>query len=133
MAKKQVSVVSAVFLLQLCLGVFFIVLGISNLTNYNSDWSELKRAFGKNDSLSLAMAVVELVMGAILVFGLFLSVSADLTKLLGIALFILWALYIVLAFFIQNFLEPNFLAWLYPLSWHGIILISLWIVNKKYM
>jgi hypothetical protein len=133
MAKKQVSIVSALSLLQFCLGVFFIVLGVSNLTNYNSDWSELKRAFGKNDGLSLAMAVVELVMGAILVFGLFLSVSADLTKLLGIVLFILWALYIVLAFFIQNFLEPNFLTWLYRLSWHGIILISLWIVGKKYI
>jgi uncharacterized membrane protein YphA (DoxX/SURF4 family) len=133
MARKSTSLLGSVFFLQLALGVFFIVLGISDVTSYDSSLNELKRAFGKNEVLSLVTAIVEIVMGAILVLGLFMRVSTDLTKLLGVALFVLWAAYIVLAFLIDNFLEPSFLTWLYRLSWHCIILVSLWIVGRRYI
>ena len=132
MARKSGSVFVSVFFLQLALGVFFLVLGISDLTNYDSTISELRRAFGKNETLSLVTAVVEIVMGAVLVLGLFMTVSADMTKFFSIALFLLWAVYMVVAYIVQNFLEPNFLTWLYRLSWHSIILVSLWIVGRKY-
>jgi hypothetical protein len=133
MAKKSVFSLSTLFFLQLALGVFFLVLGISNLTNYDSSLSELKRTFGKNDTLSLVTAIAELVMGAILVLGLVMSVSADMAKFFGIGLFVLWAVYMVVAFIAQDFLEPNFLTWLYRLSWHSVILISLWIVGRRYI
>lgn len=133
MTKRSGLSLNSLLLLQLALGVFFLVLGISNLTNYDSGMSELKRAFGKNDTLSLITAIVELVMGAVLVLGLFMSVSADLAKLFGLALFALWAVYMIITFIAKNFLEPNFLTWLYGFSWHSIILISLWIVWRKYM
>lgn len=134
MARKSGSVFVSVFFLQLALGVFFLILGISSLTDYNNPdiLTGLRRAFGKNDALSLVLAVVEIVMGAVLVLGLFMTVSADMAKFFSIALFLLWAIYMLVAFIVQNFLEPNFLTWLYRLSWHSIILVSLWIVGRKY-
>jgi hypothetical protein len=132
MVKKIGSLAVSIFFLQLCLGVFFLVLGVSNLTNYNSEWSELKRAFGKNETLALVTAVVEIVMGALLLLGLFVSLSDDVAKILGFVLFVLWGLYMVVAFIVDDFLEPNFLTWLYRVAWHSIILVSIWIVGKKY-
>ena len=135
MTKKVGTLSLPIFFLQLCLGVFFLVLGITDLTNYNHPdlLSQVGRAFGKNETLALAMAVVEIVMGAVLALGLFLSASADLTRLLGIALFLLWALYMVVAFFVQDLLKPNLLTWLYRVSWNAVILISLWIVGRRYL
>jgi uncharacterized membrane protein YphA (DoxX/SURF4 family) len=133
MAKKAGFTLGSIVLLQLALGVFFLVLGISNLGNYDSSLSELKRAFGKDDTLSLVTAIAELVMGAILLLGLFMSVSADMAKVFSIALFALWALYMIMAFLAKDFLEPNFLTWLYRVSWHSVILISIWIVGRRYM
>jgi uncharacterized membrane protein YphA (DoxX/SURF4 family) len=133
MAKKSLLTLSSTFFLQLALGVFFLVLGISNLMRHDSSLDELRRAFGRNDALYIIMAVIEIVMGAVLVLGLFVSGSAELAKILSIALFIFWAVYMFVAFLLQNFLEPSFLAWFYGLSWHFIILISLWIVGRKYM
>jgi uncharacterized membrane protein YphA (DoxX/SURF4 family) len=135
MTKKVGNLSLPIFFLQLCLGVFFLVLGIMGLTNYNNPdlLSRIGRAFGNNNTLSLVMAVVEIVMGAILVLGLFLSASADLTRLVGVVLFILWALYMVVTFFVQGLFKPDLLPWLYQVSWNSIILISLWIVGRRYL
>jgi uncharacterized membrane protein YphA (DoxX/SURF4 family) len=135
MTRKVGSLSLPIFFLQLCLGIFFLVLGITDLTNYNHPdfLSQVGRAFGKNETLALVMAVVEIVMGAILALGLFLSASTDMTKLLGVVLFILWALYMVVAFFVQDLLKPNLLTWLYRVSWNAVILISLWIVGRRYI
>ena len=132
MAKKAEFSSTSVFLLQLCLGVFFVVLGVSDLTGYNTGVNKALRYIGDNQVLSLIMAVLELVMGAILVLGLVVSVPSGMTRILGLALFVLWAVYIVVRFIANDFLEPNFISWLYNLSWHCIILVSLWIVGRKY-
>jgi uncharacterized membrane protein YphA (DoxX/SURF4 family) len=135
MIRKVGNLSLPIFFLQLCLGVFFLVLGITDLTNYNNPGflSQVGRAFGKNETLALVMAVVEIGMGAVLALGLFISASTDLTKILGVALFILWALYMVVAFFVQDLLKPNLLTWLYRVSWNAIILISLWIVGRRFI
>jgi hypothetical protein len=131
MAKKSGFTLDSTFFLQLCLGAFFVALGIMGLTEHDSGWSQLKRAFGKNDTLNVVMAVVELAMGAVLVLGLFMSVSANITKILGLALFGLWALYMVISFIVNNFVEPNFVAWLYNISWNAVILVSIWMVGRR--
>jgi hypothetical protein len=135
MARKVGSLSLPIFFLQLSLGVFFLVLGIRDLSNYNHPGflSQVGRAFGKNETLALVMAVVEIVMGAILALGLFMPASAELTRLFGILLFVLWGLYMVVAFFVQDFLKPDLLVWLYQVSWNSVILISLWIVGKRYL
>ncbi len=135
MAKKIGSMNSMnvpVFFLQLCLGVFFLVLGVSNLTNYNADWNALRRAFGSNQTLALIMAVVEIVMGALLVLGLFIALSDGTAKILGFVLFVLWGLYMVVSFVVNDLLKPDFLTWLYRVSWNAVILVSIWIVGRKY-
>ena len=77
------------------------------------------------------MAVVEIVMGAVLALGLFIPASADLTRALGVVLFILWALYMIVAFFVQDLFKPSVLTWLYRVSWNTVILISLWLVGRR--
>jgi FtsH-binding integral membrane protein len=72
-------------------------------------------------------------MGAILVLGLVVSVPSGMTRILGLALFVLWGVYIIVRFIANDFLEPNFINWLYNLSWHCIILVSLWMVGRKYL
>jgi hypothetical protein len=133
MAKKEGSLTLPIFLLQLSLGLFFLTLGIMGLGSYDSGLSKAARFFGRDDTLRVVMAVVELVMGVILVLGLFVSVSADLTKIFIIALFVLWALYMLLNLFLNNsFFEPNAVTWLYNLAWHSVILVSIWVVGGRY-
>ena len=132
MTRKIGSLAVPTFFLQLFLGVFFLVLGVSNLTNYNSDWNALKRAFGSNQTLAFAMAVVEIVMGALLVLGLFITLTDEVTKVLGFVLFVLWGLYMVVSFIVNDFLKPDFLTWLYRVSWNAVILVSIWIVGRCY-
>lgn len=134
MSKKSGFSLSSAMLLQLCLGVFFLMLGIMGFTEYNSKLSEVARFFGRDDTLRVIMAVIELVMGGILLLGLFVAVSGGIAKLFSIALFALWALYMFMQFFMNKaFLEPSAVVWLYNFSWHAVILVSLWVVGRKYM
>jgi hypothetical protein len=134
MAKRSTLSFDSGFFLQLCLGVFFLMLGIMGLGDYNSRLSEFARFFGRDDTLRILMAVVEIVMGSILVLGLFLSVSSDLTKIFSLALFVLWAVYMVINFFLgETFLKPNTVVWLYNISWNAVILVSIWIVGRRYL
>lgn len=134
MARKSAVQFDASFFLQLSLGVFFFMLGIIGLGNYNSKLSEVARFFGRNDTLRILMSAVEIAMGAILVAGLFVSVASGIAKLLSIALFALWILYMLINLVLNGrFMEPNAVVWFYNLAWQAVILVSLWIVGKKYM
>jgi hypothetical protein len=115
------------------LGVFFVVLGILGLTQYTSKTSEFLRMFGRNNIMTLVVAVVQFLAGAILVLGLFMSVGSGLAKLISIAVFVLWAFYMVMTLGINGFLKPDLLGWLYKASWNTVILASLWITGRKYM
>jgi len=133
MTKRSAPFFDSGFFLQLCLGIFFLMLGIMSLGDYSSKLSEFARFFGRDDTLRMVMAVVEIVMGSILVLGLFIALSADLTKLLSLVLFVLWAVYIVMTFLLgESFLKPNTVVWLYNISWNVVILVSLWIVGRRY-
>jgi hypothetical protein len=131
--RKSVSFTS-VFFLQLALGMFFLMLGIMGLGNYNSDLSKVARWFGRDDTLRVIMSVVELIMGGILLLGLFISVGGNIARVFSFALFILWALYMVMNFVLNDsFLEPSTVVWLYNVSWNAVILVGLWVVGRKYM
>jgi hypothetical protein len=133
MARKRGFSLTSVFFLQLCLGVFFLMLGIIGLGHYDSKLSELARFFGRDDTLSVVMSVVEIVMGSILAIGLFVPVPRNVAKIFSLVLFALWALYILLNFFLEkSFLEPTKAVWLYNVSWRAIILVSLWVVGREH-
>ncbi|HTX71476.1 MAG TPA: hypothetical protein VMC79_01495 [Rectinemataceae bacterium] len=131
--KKSGFSVSSAFFLQLSLGVFFIMLGYLGVKHHDSAFSQFARALGKDDTMNLVMAIIEMAMGAVLVLGLFFSVSSGLARLFSIALFILWAFYMAVSYFMNDFGKPEWATWLYTVSWHAIILVSLWMVGRKYM
>jgi len=134
MSKRSGFSVSSAMLLQLCLGVFFLMLGIMGLGDYNSKLGEFARFFGRDDTLRIVMAVIELVMGGILILGLVVTVSGGIAAVFSFALFALWAFYMFMNFFMnKTFLEPSTVVWLYSFSWHAVILVSLWMVGRKYM
>lgn len=133
MAKRSAFTLDSAFFLQLSLGLFFLSLGIMGLGNYNSKLSEVARFFGRNDGLRIVASIVELVMGGLLVLGLFFSVSSGLAKIFSFALFGLWAVYILYYFFFNNIFEPDFIPWLQEVAWRSVILCSLWMVGRKYM
>jgi hypothetical protein len=89
------------------------------------------RYFGRNDLLNLIVAVIQLVAGILLVINLFVAVGEGMKQIFYIALFVVWALCIVLALVVNNFLKPNFLAWLYEVAWRSIVLVSVWIVGRN--
>jgi len=132
MVKKIGSLSVSIFFLQLCLGVFFLVLGVSNLMDYNSGGNQFLKWLGKNETLAIVTAVVQIVMGALLVLGLVIALSEGTTKVLGFVLFVLWGLYMIVSFIVNDFLQPSFLTWLYRVAWNSVILISIWIVGQRY-
>ena len=104
------------------------------LGDYNSKLGEFARFFGRDDTLRIVMAVIELVMGGILILGLVVTVSGGIAAVFSFALFALWAFYMFMNFFMnKTFLEPSTVVWLYSFSWHAVILVSLWMVGRKYM
>jgi hypothetical protein len=133
MAKRSSFALDSKFFLQLSLGLFFLLLGIMGLGNYNSKLNEVARFLGRDDGLRVLSAVIELVMGTLLIIGLFFSISSGMARIFPIALFVLWVLYILYYFVFHDLFKPDFVTWLYQVSWRCIILTALWIVGKKYM
>ena len=107
MSKRSGFSVSSAMLLQLCLGVFFLMLGIMGLSDYNSKLGEFARFFGRDDSLRLVMAVTELVMGGILIIGLAITVSGGIATVFSFALFALWALYMFMRNIVMRMLASD--------------------------
>lgn len=122
--------INSYFFLQLCLGIFFIILGVWGITSYNSRAAGIMRYFGRNDLLNLIVAVIQLAAGVLLAINLFVPVSEGLKRIFYIALFVVWALCIILALVVNNFLKPDLLAWLYEVAWRSIILASIWTVGS---
>ncbi len=132
MSKRASVGFGATFFLQLALGLFFLMMGIMGLGNYNSRISEVARFFGRDDSLRIITSVVEIVMGLILVAKLFAAFPEGISRLVTLVLFALWALYMLINLFLnKRFMEPNAVVWLYNLSWHSIILAALWGLGLK--
>jgi hypothetical protein len=88
------------------------------------------RYFGRNDLLNLIVAVIQLVAGVLLAINLFVAAGEGVKQIFYIALFVVWALCIILGLVVNNFLKPNLLAWLYEVAWRSIILVSVWIVGR---
>ncbi len=126
-----------VFVIQIVVAVFLITLGLAGITQYNSDLARLgrgiNRVFGRSgDSLGMVEAIVELVAGVIVLAGLFWGVKARLLFIATMVIAILWAIRLLIAFFGQGIFEPDFITWLNRLAADLVILLSLWLINRKY-
>jgi len=137
MAKKSsVSLSNTGTLIQIVLGVFFITLGILEMTAYNSGGSEVLRSVskafgGKSDILSLVFAILELVAGIVILGSVFIPLQQRFVFIITFALLIVWAIKIILSLFMNDFLEPGFFVWINVLALDLLILVSIWTVNRS--
>ncbi len=125
------------FLLQIAVGIFFLLLGLQGIMHYNSDISGLGRALaktfgGKVNYISITIAVLELISGVIILGGLFVPMKNSTLMIASLAVFIFWAVRIAYFFFVNNFTEPDLLTWLQRLSLDCVVLMSVWIIQRKY-
>lgn len=132
---KKVSF-EVVILLQVAAGLFLATLGIAGIAHWDSDLNELGRAVtrffgGRNDPTALVIAIVELVAGVAVLLALFLPVKGRALSLLTLVVAALWAIYVVVTA-IRGAFEPDFVSWLNTLAADILILVSLWMVNRRY-
>ncbi|NQT60270.1 MAG: hypothetical protein HQ557_14915 [Bacteroidetes bacterium] len=121
-------------ILQILVGVLFLLMGIAGITDYNSDFAEIGRSVsqafgGDSEILDIIIAVVELACGIVLIATVFAKVDKKLVKLAQLISMILWILLIVLL----DILAPNFganrfdwLVWGQTTVLHLIVLLSIY-------
>jgi len=131
------AAVDVTTILQIVVAVFLITLGLIGITHYNSNLAQfgrgMNRLFGRaNDPLNLVVAIIEIVAGVIVFAGVFFAVQSKLLYATTLVIAILWIIQIILSFFASNFAEPDLIVWLNRLAADLIVLLSLWLVNRKY-
>jgi hypothetical protein len=126
------------FLLQLAIGLFFIVLGLMGvLPGIDEGIFSLSNA---NPTVEVIVGVIELLAGLIVVAGL---LSPKGSRSLGYAflvIFVLWAIRVAYTKFFAGFpfvsgnavIMPALLAWLLYLLAELVILMALWHVAQNY-
>ncbi len=134
---KMVWRVDTLFVLQIVVAVFLITLGLIGIIHYDSDLSrlgrDLNRVFGRaNDPFNVIVAVVELVAGILVLAALFVPVKTRWLYVTTLVIAIVWAVRIVLFLFVYRIFEPTFLVWLNQLAADLVMLLALWLINRKY-
>ncbi|MFQ3621134.1 MAG: hypothetical protein SNJ78_09335, partial [Spirochaetales bacterium] len=84
-----------------------------------------------NDTLNIIISVLQIIAGAVLCFGALIPVNRSFAWVLPIGVLVLWGIYMVMTLFVQGFLKPDVLSWLYKTAWSFIIFTSLWIVADR--
>jgi uncharacterized membrane protein YphA (DoxX/SURF4 family) len=138
MARRNVfDIGTTIFILQIVVAAYLITLGLLGIIYWQSGGAQfvrdLNRAFGgSNNPFSLIVAIVELAAGVIVALGLFTSVRSGLLAAATLVIAILWVIQIIIVFFARNIFEPEFLVWLNRLAADLIVLLALWLINRKY-
>jgi hypothetical protein len=136
MSRRAVTF-DGVSVMQIAVAVFLFTLGLIGIIDWNSSIAQfgrgLTRLFGRaNDPFNLIIAIIELAAGVIVFIGLFVSTTNRLLFWLTIVIGILWIVEIIIGFFAQGPFEPSFIVWLNRLTADIIILLALWLINRKY-
>lgn len=136
MAKKKVSLGTDT-ILQLVVGVALFFIGLLTIINYNSTGREVQRFLtdtfgGKSDVLDLVFGILLLVSGVFVAGALVLPLENKLLFLMTLIAFVVWAIRIILIYFVNDIFEPDFVNWAAPFCVDLIVLTSLWMVNRKY-
>ena len=124
-------------ILQIIVAAFLITLGLIALIHYDSDPARLgrgmNRMFGRSgDPLNLVVAIAEIVAGGIVFAGVFFAVHNRLLYGATLVIAILWIIQIILSFFASNFAQPDLVVWINRLAADLIVLLALWLINRKY-
>ena len=136
MARSRTSL-DATLLMQIAVALFLITLGIIGIVYFNSRFSEwgrsIDRFFGRADNpVNIIVAIAELVAGIIIGFALFVPVSGRAAWIASLVMVIVWIVKILWIYFLNSIFDPTFIIWLNGLSVSLIVLIGLWVVNRKY-
>ncbi|MCK5673093.1 MAG: hypothetical protein KAH95_06940 [Spirochaetales bacterium] len=125
------------FLLQIAVGLFFLLMGLQGIINYDSYGSQATRfvndVFGNNNNIiNIIVSIGALISGVIILGGLFIPLKNSTLMIATLIVFIFWALKIAYFYFVNNLMEPNLITWLQNLSLQFVVLMSVWIINRKY-
>ena len=132
------SSIEGVTILQIVVAAFLITLGLIAIIHYDSDMARLGRGMNRlfggraREPLNLVVAIVEVAAGVIVFAGVFFAVQSRLLYGATLVIAVLWIIQIILSFFASNFAEPNLVVWLNRLAADLIVLLSLWLINRKY-
>jgi hypothetical protein len=127
----------ALGMMQIVGAVFLFTLGLIGIIDWNSNISQfgrsLNRLFGAgNNPVNIIVAIVELAAGVIVFAGIFVNVRSRLVYWLTIIIAVLWVVEIIIGFFAQRPFQPDFIIWLNRLAADVIILLALWLINRRY-
>jgi len=127
----------AISVIQIIVAVFLFTLGLIGILQWNSSAAQFGRGLtrlfgGSNNPMNLIIAILELAAGVIVFAALFIMVKSRILYFLTFIIAILWIVEIIIGFFAYGVFEPNFVVWLNGLSADGIILLALWLINRRY-
>ena len=115
-------------ILTILVGAFLLLDGIAGLNQANTFFGQIGRELGvESSTIGFIIAIIELIAGALLLLSLVVSLG-ELERFLGIAIFIAWAVIMVLRFVVNNF-APDALGWWIGLIQYSIILAVIWMVK----
>ena len=125
------------FLLQIAVGLFFLMMGLQGIVNYDTYGSQATRLvnnlFGNNNNIiNIIVSVGALVSGIIILGGLFIPLKNSTLMVATLIVFIFWIVKIAYFYFANNLMKPDLISWLQNLSLQFVILMSVWIINRKY-
>jgi len=125
------------FLLQVAVGLFFLLMGLQGIINYDSYGSQATRLFNNmfgnnNNIINIVVSIGALISGVIILGGLFIPLKSSTLMIATLIVFIFWALKIAYFYFANNLMEPNLITWLQNLSLQFVVLMSVWVINRKY-
>lgn len=137
MARKVVKF-DSIGVTQIIVAVFLFTLGIVGIMHWNSNLSQFTRGVnrlfgGRNNPFNLVVAIIEMAAGVVVAGALFVTVKNRLIYVLTLIVAILWVVEILITFFFNDTaFKPDFVTWLNQLLANVIILIALWLVNRRY-
>jgi len=127
----------AISVIQIIVAVFLFTLGLIGILEWNSSAAQFGRGLtrlfgGANNPMNVIIAILELAAGVIVFAALFVMVKSRILYVLTFIIAILWIVEIIIGFFAYGVFEPNFVVWLNGLSADAIILLALWLINRRY-
>ena len=128
---------SSGMLLQLSLGLMFIMMGIAAISGATSGvggfFNDLDSLFGgSRGTVQVVIGVIQLVAGALLLLSLFGLIKENITQILLLIILVLWAIELLLQFVLGgNLLQPDILTWLSRLAPNLVIFAALWVVYEQ--
>lgn len=129
--------VTPLVLLSWSLGLYAVVLGILQLSGWNSDGARLGRDiaefFGRSASpLVVVFAIAEIVLGVVMALAPLGLLQPGASRLLLAAAAAFWLVRAFFALFVEvRPFHPEALVWLKNLAWYLVLALATWEVRRS--